>query len=285
MLDDGLNFSCGYWAEGVETLAQAQLVKARHIAAKLAILPGQRVLDIGCGWGSVSLYLATVCQAQVTAVSLSQDQLDVARARAQRLGVAERVEFRLQDYRAVPERFDRVVSVAMLEHVGRRNLGTYFKAVRDRLAPDGVALIHSITSKAPPAPASAFARKYFDAKGCAPSLSELFAAVEASGLWSLDCELLRLHYAKTLAAWATRLEGNRADVITQYDERVARLWEYYLGAAQNSFAHGPLAVAQVLLGPERDNVPLTRAYIEADKARLIAREQAVGWGAYGAAAQ
>ncbi|MEM7188464.1 MAG: cyclopropane-fatty-acyl-phospholipid synthase family protein, partial [Pseudomonadota bacterium] len=208
-LDADMQYSCAYWEDGVETLEAAQWAKKRHIASKLALSPGQRVLDIGCGWGGMALYLAAVADVNVVGVTLAEEQLAVAKRRAEILGLTDRVEFRLQDYREVPETFDRVVSVGMLEHVGAHHLTEYFLSVRDRLGPDGVALIHSITSKAPPGVTGPFIRKYIFPGGYAPSLSETFDAIEKSGLWTLDNEIWRVHYAKTLEVWRERFADVR----------------------------------------------------------------------------
>ena len=269
-LDQDLQYSCAYFETGTETLEQAQTAKKRHIAAKLALQPGQTVLDIGCGWGGMALYLARVADVKVVGVTLAEEQLKVARERAQQMGLADRVEFRLQDYRDVPEVFDRVVSVGMLEHVGVGHLTEYFLNVRNRLAPEGVALVHSISSKAPPGITGPFLRKYIFPGGYSPSLSEAFAAVERSGLWTLDTEIWRVHYAYTLAAWRERFLANRDRVVGMYDERFARMWEIYLSACENAFAYGSSCVFQMQLGRARDAVPLSRGYMAEAEARLAA---------------
>lgn len=271
-LDRDLQYSCAYWEDGVTTLEDAQTAKKRHIAAKLALRPGQRVLDIGCGWGGMALYLAAVADVHVTGVTLAEEQLAVARRRAQALGLQDRVDFRLQDYREVPENFDRVVSVGMLEHVGAHHLTDYFLAVRDRLGPNGVALIHSISSKAPPGVTGPFIRKHIFPGGYAPSLSETFAAIEKSGLWPLDNEIWRVHYARTLEEWRSRFDVVRPQVVEMYDERFARMWELYLAACECVFDFGASLVFQIQLGRERDGVPLTRDYLDTAKADLAARD-------------
>lgn len=272
-LDRTLQYSCAYWEEGVETLEHAQMAKKRHIAAKLALSPGQTVLDIGCGWGGLALYLAAVADVKVVGVTLAEEQLAVARARATAMGLADRVEFRLQDYRVVPETYDRVVSVGMLEHVGVTHLDAYFLSVRDRLGPNGVALIHSITSKAPPGVTGPFLRKYIFPGGYAPSLSETFVSVEKSGLWTLDAEIWRVHYAKTMAAWRERFDAVREDVTAMYDARFVRMWDVYLSSCEYVFSHGASCVFQLQLGRERDGVPITRDYLADAKSALAAREE------------
>ncbi len=272
MLDRDMQYSCGYWPEGVADLDAAQTAKKRRIAAKLALEPGQRVLDIGCGWGGMALYLAAVADVEVVGVTLAEEQLAIARKRAEAAGLANRARFELRDYRDVEERFDRVVSVGMLEHVGAADLGAYFLSVRDRLGPDGVALIHAITTKAPPGGASPFLRKYIFPGGYAPALSETVAAVEFSGLWTLDVEIWRLHYAHTIREWRRRFAAARDDLPERYDERFRRMWEFYLAAVEGVFRHSTSAVMQLQLGRERDSVPVTRGYIAEAEARLAARE-------------
>ena len=271
-LDDDLQYSCAYWEDGVETLEAAQVAKKRHIAAKLALQPGQKVLDIGCGWGGMALYLALVADVEVTAVTLAEEQLAVAERRAEILGIADRVDFRLQDYRHVTETFDRVVSVGMLEHVGAHHLTEYFLNVRNRLAPDGLALIHSISSKAPPGVTGPFIRKYIFPGGYSPSLSETFEAIEKSGLWPLDNEIWRVHYAKTLAEWRRRFEAIRPQAVEMYDEKFARMWEIYLSSCECVFSHGASLVFQIQLGRERDGVPFSRDYLVENKAKLRENE-------------
>lgn len=274
-LDRDMQYSCAYWEDGAATLEAAQTAKKRHIAAKLRLEPGQRVLDIGCGWGGLALYLAATSDVHVTGVTLAEEQLRVARRRAEALGLSDRVTFELRDYREVTGTFDRIVSVGMLEHVGAPQLGTYFLDVRDRLAPRGVALVHSISTKAPPGVTGPFLRKYIFPGGYSPSMSETFAAVERSGLWTLDCEVWRLHYAETLRAWWDRFQAVRGEAAAQYDERFARMWEVYLAACEGAFRWGSSCVFQLQLGRERDAVPVTRDYLAAEKDRLRAREAGV----------
>ena len=272
MLDRDMQYSCGYWPEGVTDLDAAQTAKKRRIAAKLALRPGQRVLDIGCGWGGMALYLAAIAEVEVVGVTLAEEQLAVARRRAEAAGLADRVRFELCDYRAVTERFDRVVSVGMLEHVGAGDLGAYFLAVRDRLGPDGVALIHSITTKAPPGGTSPFLRKYIFPGGYAPAMSETLAAIERSGLWTLDVEVWRLHYALTIREWRTRFAAVRDGLPERYDERFKRMWEFYLAAVEGVFRYSTSAVMQVQLGREVESAPITRSYLGEAEARYAARE-------------
>jgi cyclopropane-fatty-acyl-phospholipid synthase len=268
-LDRDLQYSCAYFPNGDETLEDAQTKKKRHIAAKLHLQPGQSVLDIGCGWGGLALYLASVADVRVVGITLSQEQHRAAQARAQAAGLADRVEFRLVDYRNMSQTFDRVVSVGMLEHVGITHLREYFLTVRNLLGPDGVALIHSISTKSPPGITSSFLRKYIFPGGYAPSLSETFAQIERTGLWTTDIEIWRVHYARTLEEWRRRFISARDEgrLPAAYDERFQRMWEFYLSACQCVFDYGSSHVFQIQLARKRDGVPLHRDYIsETEKA-------------------
>jgi cyclopropane-fatty-acyl-phospholipid synthase len=275
-LDPDMQYSCAYFPTGGETLEQAQLAKKRHIAAKLLLKPGQRVLDIGCGWGGMALYLAQVADVEVLGVTLAEEQLKLARERAEALGLSDRVRFELQDYRTVEGQFDRVVSVGMMEHVGAKELGTYFANVRNRLEVDGVALIHSIMRRSASGVTSPFTAKYIFPGGYIPALSETLAAVESSGLWLQDCEIWRKHYGFTIEEWAKRFAANRDRARAMYDERFCRMWELYLAGAESSFRDGNMAVMQLQLGLERDAVPLSRDYMAAETERLKARERTLG---------
>jgi cyclopropane-fatty-acyl-phospholipid synthase len=263
-LDEDKQYSCAYFPTGKETLEQAQSAKRRHIIRKLNLSDGQSVLDIGCGWGGLALEIAATANVSVTGVTLSDNQARIAGERAARAGMADRVKFIVRDYREVTEKFDRVVSVGMLEHVGARNLGEYFINVRNRLGPDGVALVHSISTKSPPGITGPFIRKYIFPGGYSPSLSEIVAAVELSGLWTLDVEVWRKHYGYTLREWRRRFAANRRKAVEMYDERFARMWEFYLAACEGVFMYGSSNVVQLQLGRERDGVPLTRDYLYSD---------------------
>lgn len=271
-LDWDMQYSCGYWPDGVETLDEAQTAKKRHIAAKLRLEPGQRVLDIGCGWGGMALYLAAVAGVEVHGITLSEEQITVARARAREAGLADRVRFSVLDYRELRERYDRIVSVGMLEHVGVGHLDHYFRQVRDCLEADGVALIHSISAIDPPAATGPFTRKYIFPGGYVPRLSEVSAAFERAELWCSDVEVWRVHYARTLRAWRERFEARRAEVEAMYDARFARMWEFYLSGAEIGFSLAMNDVLQLQLTRERDVVPLARDYIGPAAAALKARE-------------
>ena len=271
-LDADMQYSCAYFPNGDETLEQAQLAKKRHIAAKLMLKPGQRVLEIGCGWGGMALYLAQVADVEVLGITLAEEQLKVARERAEAAGLADRVRFELQDYRSVDGQFDRVVSVAMLEAVGASSLGTYFDTVRDRLKPDGVALIHSIMTTKSTSHTDPFTQKYIFPGGYVPGASETLAAVERAGLWLLDFEVWRKHYGFTLRQWYERFMANREAAKAMYDERFCRMWELYLVGFESSFMTGRMAVMHLQLGHQRDAVPLSRDYLAEETERLRARE-------------
>ena len=259
-LDADMQYSCAYFADPEMTLEQAQAAKKAHIAAKLQIEPGMRVLDIGCGWGGMALTLARDFGAHVTGITLSQNQLKRARARAAEAGLEAQTDFRLLDYRKLRERFDRIVSVGMLEHVGVPHYDVYFRQVADLLAPQGVALIHTIASGAPP-PQSAWITKYIFPGGYIPALSELAPAIEGSGLWTLDIEVLRLHYATTLRHWLARFDAHHEEWRRRYDERFIRMWRFYLIASYVTFEEDHQSVYQFQLAHRPDAVPITRDYL------------------------
>jgi cyclopropane-fatty-acyl-phospholipid synthase len=271
-LDEDRQYSCGYFARPDMTLEEAQAAKKHHIAGKLLLEPGMRVLDIGCGWGGMALTLARDYGARVLGVTLSREQHAVATERAEAAGLSDRVEFRLQDYRKVRERFDRIVSVGMFEHVGVPHYGEYFETVDGLLEPGGVALIHTIGRSEPPGTTSPWIAKYIFPGGYIPALSEVMAPVERSGLWPCDVEVWRLHYAYTLKHWYDRFMANIDRARTLYDERFCRMWRYYLVASEMSFRHHMHCVFQLQLATERDAVPLTRDYLHAapGRARLAA---------------
>ncbi|QBF30944.1 cyclopropane-fatty-acyl-phospholipid synthase family protein [Thalassococcus sp. S3] len=260
-LDDDMQYSCAYFPRPDLSLEEAQDAKKAHIAAKLMIEPDCHVLDIGCGWGGMALTLARDHGARVTGVTLSENQLATARARAEAEGLADRVTFELRDYRDVAETFDRIVSVGMLEHVGVPHYDEYFGKVSDLLAPDGVALIHTIGRSAPPMAHSPWIHKYIFPGGYVPSLSELAPAVEASGLWQCDIEVWRLHYALTIRHWRDRFDARLDAVRRMYDDRFVRMWRYYLTACIMAFDEQHQAVYHLQLAHRRDAVPITRDYL------------------------
>jgi len=260
-LDADRQYSCTYFADDCMTLEAAQIAKKKHIARKLLITPGMRVLDIGCGWGGLALTLARDYGAQVTAITLSQEQLKIAHARAQAAGLADQVSFKLIDYRAMTGQFDRIVSVGMFEHVGSPNFETFFDVIRDRLAEDGVALIHTIGRTAPPDVTNPWITKYIFPGGYVPSLSEVAEAIEGADLRIGDIECLRLHYALTLRCWFDRFNAKSDVAAALKDKRFVRMWRYYLAASEQTFRHGPQDVFQFQLCRRVDAVPITRDYL------------------------
>ena len=271
-LDADMQYSCAYFARGDMTLEEAQAAKKAHIAAKLRLTPGARVLDIGCGWGGLGLTLAGDYGARVTGVTLSTEQLAIANRRAQQAELAECAQFRLEDYRDVRGPFDRIVSVGMFEHVGAPNYRTFFERIADLLTDDGVALIHSIGRHEPPNVTNAFIRKYIFPGGSIPGLSEVTAAVEQAGLWITDIEILRLHYAETLRCWRERFMAQRPAIALLYDERFCRMWEFYLAVSELSFRAGDHMVFQLQLAKRVDALPITRDYmVDAERAQAAAQ--------------
>jgi cyclopropane-fatty-acyl-phospholipid synthase len=260
-LDPDMQYSCAYFGDPEMTLQEAQAAKKAHIAAKLCLSRGQRVLDIGCGWGGMALTLARDHGVHVTGLTLSRNQHATAQRRAQEAGLQDQTDFRLQDYRQVTDRFDRIVSVGMLEHVGLPQYPSYFGKIHDLLAPDGVALIHTIGRVAPPLPTSPWLEKYIFPGGYVPSLSDLAAPMERADLWLADIEVLRGHYGPTLNHWRQRFEANLETVRQMYDERFIRMWRFYLVACEMAFEEQHQAVFQIQLSHRQHVVPATRDYL------------------------
>jgi cyclopropane-fatty-acyl-phospholipid synthase len=267
-LDKDMHYSCAYFTKANDTIEKAQQNKLRHIAAKLDLKPGQRVLDIGSGWGGMALYLAAAADVEVLGVTLSTEQLALANQRAKERGLEKRVRFELMDYRDVKGTFDRIVSVGMFEHVGIVHFDEFFNHMRDLLKPDGVALLHSIGRKGGPSATASWIRKYIFPGGATPALSETLASIERAGLWVTDIEILRLHYAKTLAAWDQRFQANKNKVATLLDERFCRMWEFYLIVSELSFVYGKHMVFQIQMTKDRDTLPITRDYMTEVEAKL-----------------
>ncbi|MDP9138319.1 MAG: cyclopropane-fatty-acyl-phospholipid synthase family protein [Pseudomonadota bacterium] len=270
-LDSDLNYSCAYFLKPDDSLEAAQQNKLRLVAAKLLLRPGLKVLDIGSGWGGLAMFLAEKAGVEVTGVTLSREQHELATRRAHERGLADRVRFELKDYREVSGTYDRIVSVGMFEHVGVGHYPEFFAKVASLLAADGVALLHSIGRKGGPGSTGAWVRKYIFPGGYSPALSETLAAIERSQLWVTDIEILRLHYAETLLAWERRFQIHRAAAAALLDERFCRMWEFYLIASEFSFRYGKHMVFQIQLAKAVDAVPLTRGYIAAAEADLAMR--------------
>jgi cyclopropane-fatty-acyl-phospholipid synthase len=272
-LDEDQQYSCAYFENDAQTLEEAQLAKRRHIAAKLFVEPGLSVLDIGCGWGGLGLYLARTAGANVTGVTLSQEQLAVANQRAAEAGLSNHARFELQDYRRVRGKFDRIVSVGMFEHVGVNYFKQFFEKIAASLNDDGIALLHTIGRTDGPGATSPWVDKYIFPGGYIPGLSEIVPHVERAGLIILDIEVLRLHYAKTLQVWADRFQANREKAKTMYDERFCRMWEFYLTGARFAFLYEHHVVWQIQLAKDIYALPhITRDYIAARENELRARE-------------
>jgi cyclopropane-fatty-acyl-phospholipid synthase len=272
-LDADWQYSCAYFESPEQSLDDAQLAKKRHIAAKLLVEPEHRVLDIGCGWGGMCLYLTETARArEALGVTLSREQLDVAKERAQRSGAGERARFALQDYRDVVGVFERIVSVGMFEHIGPRFYPAFFETCRRLLSEDGVMLLHTIGCSDGPNHPNPWLNRYIFPGGYLPALSEILPAAEKAGLIVTDVEVLRLHYAKTLQAWRERFMAHREEALALYDERFCLMWEFYLAMSQAAFEHQDVAVFQLQIVRHQEAVPLTRDYIDARKAALRTAE-------------
>jgi cyclopropane-fatty-acyl-phospholipid synthase len=267
-LDADKQYSCAYFETPDTTLDDAQLAKKRHLAAKLLIGRGDRVLDIGSGWGGLGLYLAEMTGADVTGITLSTEQLQIANARAGEKNLGHQAKFLLSDYRDIPGRFDRIVSVGMFEHVGVGFYETFFKRCAELLSDDGVMVLHAIGRSTGPDVASPWIAKYIFPGGYMPAVSEVIPAIESAGLLVCDIEILRLHYAETLKAWRERFMARRDEAVRLYDERFARMWEFYLAGAEMSFRKQNLMVFQIQLTKRQGIVPITRDYIAGEEARL-----------------
>jgi cyclopropane-fatty-acyl-phospholipid synthase len=271
-LDKDWQYSCAYFEPGNTDLEEAQIAKKRHIAAKLALRPGQRVLDIGSGWGGMGLYLGRIANVDVTGVTLSEEQLTVARSRAAEQKLDKPVRFKLQDYRRVQGPFERIVSVGMFEHVGVNHYAAYFRKIRELLTEDGVAVVHSIGRSDRPTATSAFINKYIFPGGYIPSLSEMLPAIEKSGLHVTDVEILRMHYAETLREWRNRFLANWQKASERMGEEFCRMWEFYLAGSETSFRYQNLVVFQIQLTRKIGTLPLTRDYMLEEERRLKARD-------------
>jgi cyclopropane-fatty-acyl-phospholipid synthase len=271
-LDADQQYSCAYFESPEQFLDDAQLAKKRHLAAKLIASEGQRVLDIGCGWGGLALYLAEFCKTQVTGITLSQEQWQRTNERAADRNLAGAVEFRLQDYRDVREKFDRIVSVGMFEHVGVVYYDTFFRKCADLLSDKGVMLLHSIGRSEGPNVTNPWIAKYIFPGGYIPALSEVLPSIERAGLLVTDIEILRLHYAETLKHWRDRFMAHREEAERIYDQRFVRMWEFYLAASEMAFREQAMMVMQIQLTKRQDVVPITRDYIAREEARLRSLE-------------
>lgn len=268
-LDPHRQYSCAYFETPETSLEDAQEAKLAHIAAKLDLKPGQKVLDIGCGWGGMARFLHKVSGAEVLGVTLSEEQLKYARDKAQAMGIADKVKFELIDYRSVTGQFDRIVSVGMFEHVGLPHFRQYFETVERLLKPDGVALIHSIARADGPGATDPWTAKYIFPGGYSPALSQIVPAIEKSWMWITDIEVLRLHYAHTIRHWYDRCAARRAEIENLYDARFYRMWMFYLAAAMSAFNNDGHMNVQIQLTKRRDTLPLRRDYIGETEKQLL----------------
>ena len=271
-LDADQQYSCAYFESERQSLDDAQLAKRRHLAAKLRVAPGATVLDIGCGWGGLALYLAETAKARVTGITLSKEQHARATERALERGQAQQASFRLEDYRDVGGRFDRIVSVGMFEHVGVGFYDTYFRKCAQLLADDGVFLLHTIGRSSSPAVTNPWIAKYIFPGGYIPALSEVLPAIERARLVVTDVEILQLHYAETLKAWRARFLAHREEAERLYDERFVRMWEFYLASSEMAFRESDMVVFQIQMAKRKGVIPQTRDYIGQEEARLRAIE-------------
>jgi cyclopropane-fatty-acyl-phospholipid synthase len=267
-LDPDRQYSCAYFTHPGASLEEAQAAKMAHVAAKLRLEPGQRVLDLGCGWGGLALYLARVAGVDVTGITLSAEQVKYAREKVAAAGLSDRVRFELLDWRDVQGNFDRIISVGVLEHVGPPHYRAFFERCHDLLAPDGVALVHTIGRADGPAATDRWVAKYIFPGGYVPALSQIAPAVECSWLWLTDLEVWRLHYARTLDCWYDRVQDAGAEIAALYDERFLRMWLFYLAGGRAAFRHDGHLVFQLQLARRRDIVPPTRDYIAEAEAGL-----------------
>ncbi|MBK5569404.1 class I SAM-dependent methyltransferase [Ensifer sp. 2YAB10] len=273
-LDEDWQYSCAYFQPRGISLDAAQLAKKRHIAAKLLLEPGQKVLEVGSGWGGMAMYLAESSGVEVTGITLSEEQLKVSRDRAARRGLSDRVRFELQDYRTLQGRqFDRIVSVGMFEHVGIGNYGNFFNKMKELLKPEGVMLLHSIGQVYKPWATNPWIEKYIFPGGYIPALSEVLPSVERMRLLVKDIEILPMHYAWTLRAWRERFVARREEAVRLYDERFFRMWEFYLAASETAFLYDKHFIFQLQLSPSLEAVPVSRGYIEERERQLIEFEK------------
>jgi cyclopropane-fatty-acyl-phospholipid synthase len=270
-LDSTMNYSCAYYTHPENSLEQAQQDKMRHIAAKLRLQPGMTIAEIGSGWGGLACYLAKKFDVTVTSVSLSPEQIAVAKQRAIDMDVAEKVTFLEQDYRNMSGTYDRVISIAMMEAIGISNFDNYFTKLKSLMKPGGYGLVHAIGRMSPPGTTAPFIRKYIFPGGYCPAMSEVFAATERTGTWVADCEVLRLHYYWTLKAWRENFEKVRQQAVEMYDEKFCRMWEFYLISCELGFLHGSNMIYQILISDRRDDVPVLRDFIQDDERAIMAK--------------
>ncbi len=276
-LDEDRQYTCAYYRDPSDSLEQAQLDKKAHIAAKLNLKPGMKVLDIGCGWGGLALYLHRHYDVDVLGVALAPDQIAFCKERADELGVSDRVKFELMDYRDVTGEFDRITSVGLIEHLGRPSYPGFFAHTHRLLKPDGIMFSHCCGRMGGPGLTDKWTRKYIFPGGYIPSLSELVKEAEKHRLIVADVEAMRYHYAHTLEEWYNRTNAAREEIVELYDERFFRMWQFYLAGAEAAFRHGGLVNWQLQYLKRRDAVPMTRDYMYEEEARLRDSDEAPEW--------
>ncbi|OBF81538.1 cyclopropane-fatty-acyl-phospholipid synthase [Mycobacterium sp. 852002-51163_SCH5372311] len=267
-LDSDRQYSCAYFTDRDNPLEQAQLDKKAHIAAKLYLKPGMKVLDIGCGWGGMALYLHEKTGVEVLGITLSEEQLRIARERAEKADVADKVKFELIDYRKVAGKYDRIVSVGMFEHVGPAYFRTFMAKCRSLLVEDGVMLLHTIGRIGTRRATDRWTTKYIFPGGYIPTLSEISEAAESAWMCTSDVETLRLHYGYTLEHWLRRTQAHKAEIVAMYDDRFYRMWEFYLSGAMVGFFNRAMVNYQVQYIRDRNALPITRDYMAEAEARL-----------------
>ena len=260
-LDKNRQYSCAYFKKETDSLEIAQNNKIDHIIKKLNLKPNQKVLDIGSGWGTLAIEIAKKSQCEVLGITLSENQLEYSNKKVKQLNLENQVSYKLMDYRELDEKFDKIVSVGMFEHVGRKFYNTYFKKVSNLLKKDGIALIHTIGSIDSPRDPHPWISKYIFPGGYTPSLSEIVPSIEKSGLIISDVEVLRMHYSHTLRNWKERFLGKKEEVLAMFDEKFFRMWEFYLTGCEMAFKWGDQVVFQFQLSKELTSVPNTRDYI------------------------
>ncbi len=260
-LDPKRQYSCGYFKNENDTLETAQNNKIQHIIKKLNIKPNQKILDIGCGWGSLAIDIAKSANCEVTGITLSENQYEYCKKKAKELNMENQVTFKLIDYRELNEKFDRIVSVGMFEHVGRKFYKKFFKQIEKLLNNNGISLIHTIGSVNPPRDPHPWITKYIFPGGYTPSLSEVTTPIEKAGLIVSDIEVLRLHYSHTLRHWKENCIKNKVKITEMFDERFFRMWEFYLAGCEIAFKWGDQVVYQFQLTKNYTSTPTTRDYI------------------------
>jgi cyclopropane-fatty-acyl-phospholipid synthase len=276
-LDEDRQYTMAYYRDPANSLEKAQLDKKAHLAAKLNLKPGMKVLDIGCGWGGFALYLHRHYDVDVLGIALAPDQIQFSNERAAELGVSERVKFKLMDYRDVEGPFDRISSVGLIEHLGTPHYPGFFAKTRELLAPDGVMISHCCGRAGGPGVTDKWTRKYIFPGGYIPALSELVTEAEKHRLIVTDVEAMRFHYAHTLEEWYHRTNRAQAEITELYDERFFRMWQFYLAGAEASFRYGGMVNWQLQYVKRRDAIPMTRDYMHEESQRLRDSEEPPRW--------